>query len=122
MLGGVCDLFNRPIEHRLVSLGWLRHPRNLPHILQSCVTYFSPRRRRLKVIQRSDIPTHFSIVPRSRTSRRRAAVVALRERKACSLITPPNGSGATPTLAEQIRLSCPGPSRRAAAPQPRGTR
>jgi hypothetical protein len=40
----------------------------------------------------------------SRGAQEASAVVALREQKARSLITPPNGSSATPTLAEQNRI------------------
>jgi hypothetical protein len=70
MLRGVRNLTDGPVERRLISLRRLRRPRYLAHILQSRVMHLSLSRLRLKVVQRSDVPTHPPILPRVYQSNR----------------------------------------------------
>ena len=62
MLSSVRNLTDGPIECRLIRLRRLRRPRYLAHILQRCIMHLGFSRRRLKIVQWSNVPTHRSIV------------------------------------------------------------
>src|SRR5215216_5947626 len=80
-----------PVECFLIGLRRLRRPSYLPHILQSRIMHLSLTRRRLKVVQRSDVSTHAPIVHCSRSDTRYSTIVlrVAKRRTGRALLGPP---------------------------------
>src|SRR5262249_5365467 len=60
--GRLCDLFDGALERVLIRLRRLREPADLADVLQRRAANLFLGRRRLEVVQRADVATHWALL------------------------------------------------------------